>query len=478
MRRTKIIATIGPASGSPEKLKSLIAAGMDVARINPAHGELEDLLELFSRIRQLGKEAGQPLGILVDLPGPKIRVAPFVGGAANLEQGEEVEIRAGNTESTSKNIQVSYDALCSDVLAGDRVGLGDGQVVIEITERRSEYLSGRILHGNILHGRPGFHIPSDRLSLTAPTSGDLRIAEAFCELGVDFLGMSFIRSAEDLRKLSTQPPPEGPLLVAKIETRASVRNLSDIIQYAGAVMVARGDLGLEFPIEEIPHLQKRIVGECVAVGLPVITATQMLNSMIDAPMPTRAEVSDVANAVFDGTSAVMLSAETAIGENPELVVETMARIAEGADREFDNTGWARHITDVKLEDADSRHPSVTDAMTMSAARVCSQVDLAALLCVSGSGLTVRSTARFRPSVPILGFSTNPRTVNQLTLSWGVEPLITDSEDAYEPRVHDAVRLAVKQGLIRPGDLVGVLAGINPAGRTTDVFRLLEVPEYP
>ncbi len=475
-RRTKIIATIGPSSESPEGIKSLIAAGMDVARLNPAHGTLEDVLALYGRIRQVEAESGRPIGILVDLPGPKIRIAPFADGGATLSQGSEVSLRAGTRVSTRNDITVDYEALCSDVIPGDRVGIADGQVVIEIVDRSSEMLRGRVLHGGSLRGRPGFHIPSDRLSLTAPTLGDLRIAEAFIDAGVDFLGVSFVRSASDMLKLHTQPPPEGPLLVAKIETRAAVRNLDEIIGFAGAVMVARGDLGLEFPIEELPHLQKQIVSECVSVGLPVITATQMLNSMVESPLPTRAEASDVANAVFDGTSAVMLSGETAIGKHPELVVTTMARIAEEADTRFDNKGWARYITDVRLDYPDSEPVSVTDAMTMSAARVCSQVNLSALLCVSGSGLTVRSMARFRPSVPILGFSTNPRTVNQLTMSWGVRPLLTRSEDAYEPRVVDALTLARKHDLIHPGDLVGVLAGINPKGRTTDVLRLLRVPE--
>ena len=474
-RRTKIIATIGPASSSPDVLKSLMAAGMDVARLNPAHGTIQEILEIHENLRRAEKEAGRPLGVLVDLPGPKIRTAPFPKGGMSLKLGQEILMRPGNTLSTPECLQIAYDSLCSDLHEGDRVGLADGQVVIEITESSGGGFKGRVLHGGHLMGRPGFHIPSERLSLTSPTTDDLRIADAFVEAGVDFLGVSFVRSSDDLRKLNLPAAPDGPLLVAKIETTEAVKNLSDIVKCAGAVMVARGDLGLEFPIEELPHLQKRIVGECVAVGLPAITATQMLNSMMISPVPTRAEVSDVANAVFDGTSAVMLSGETAIGEHPEVVVKTMARIAERADEQFDNKGWARRITDVKLDEPGTKPMSVTDAMTMAASRVCFQSDLAALLCVSGSGLTVRSMARFRPDVQILGFSTNPRTVGQLTLSWGVEPLFIESTAAYEERVMEVVAMAMKQRRIHAGDLVGVLAGISPSGRTTDVLRLMNVP---
>ncbi len=456
-------------------LKSLIAAGMDVARLNPAHGTIQEILEIHGNLRRAEKEAGRPLGVLVDLPGPKIRTAPFPKGGMSLKLGQEILMRPGNTLSTPDCLQIAYDSLCSDLREGDRVGLADGQVVIEITESVSDHFKGRVLHGGHLMGRPGFHIPSKRLSLTSPTTDDLRIADAFVEAGVDFLGVSFVRTADDLRKLNLPAAPDGPLLVAKIETTEAVKNLSDIVSCAGAVMVARGDLGLEFPIEELPHLQKRIVGECVAVGLPAITATQMLNSMMISPVPTRAEVSDVANAVFDGTSAVMLSGETAIGEHPEVVVKTMARIAERADEQFDNRGWARRITDVKLDEPGTEPMSVTDAMTMAASRVCFQSDLAALLCVSGSGLTVRSMARFRPDVPILGFSTNRRTVGQLTLSWGVEPLFIESTAAYEERVTEVVDMAMKQRRIHAGDLVGVLAGISPSGRTTDVLRLMKVP---
>ena len=475
-RRTKIVASIGPASESPKVLARLMGAGMDVARLNLSHGSLEASLELYDRIRRVARSEGRELGILADLPGPKIRVAPLPRGGAMLEQDAEVILRSGRTTSDGRVLEVDYERLLDDVRVGDLVGLADGQILIAIQSAGEAELRGQVLHGGLLRGRPGFYIPADRLSLATPTERDLRYAEAFVEAGVDFLGVSFVRGPDDLRALGTAPPPAGPLLIAKIETRPAVENIDAIINAADAVMVARGDLGIEFPIEYLPHLQKDIIRRCIAGGRPAITATQMLESMIESPVPTRAEASDVANAVFDGSSAVMLSAETAIGVDPVGVVTTMARVAQEADLRFDHTGWAQHITQLHMINPDQRSLSVTDAMTTAASRVVEEVDLAALICVSGSGFTVRSMARFRPRVPVLGFSADPRTVRQLTLSWGVEPICLASEIAYESRVADAVQAATELGHVRSGDLVAVLAGINPATRSTDVLRLLQVPE--
>ncbi len=474
-RRTKIVATIGPESESPRSLADLMEAGMDVARLNLSHGSLKGALVLYERIRRVAEEQHREIGILADLPGPKIRMAPCPRGGVMLEQDAEVILRPGSIASDGRILEVDYDRLLDDVKAGDRVGLADGQILIEISEVRSADLRGHVLHGGLLRGRPGCYIPADRLSIATPTPRDLLYAEAFVEAGIDFLGASFVRGPEDVRALRTAAPSPGPLLVAKIETRMAVENIDSIISETDAIMVARGDLGIEFPIEDLPHLQKDIIRRCIAGGRPAITATQMLESMIESPIPTRAEASDVANAVFDGSSAVMLSAETAIGAHPTQVVATMARIAEEADRRFDHARWARDITQLRMINPTQASLSITDAITMAASRVVGEVDLAALVCISGSGFTVRSMARFRPQVPVLGFSADPRTVRQLTLSWGVEPICLASEIAYESRVADAVEAAVAMGRIRSGDLVAVLAGINPATRSTDVLRLLRVP---
>lgn len=474
MRRTKIICTIGPASDAPETLRDMINAGMDVARIAMAHASIDEAIARSRHIRAAAAEIGKPVGILVDLPGPKIRVGAFADEGVELVAGTELTLRIGDEAGSASDVFVDYDGLLNDVHPGDEIAFGDGGVVAAITDRVGDSLKAVLRSTGVLRGRPGVHIPSERLSLRTPTDDDLRMLDAFLEEGVDLVALSFVRSGSDLRRLGTEPHPRGPLLVAKIENRAAVDNLDGIIEESGAIMVARGDLGAECSLAELPHLQKEIIRRCIAGGLPVITATQMLETMISAPTPTRAEASDVANAVFDGTSAVMLSAETAIGAHPTLVVETMAEIAERADERFDHAAWADRLEELHLNNRTEQVGAITDAMTSAAARACEALDIAAILAISGSGFTVRSMARFRPRANILGFTTNPATLRQLTSSWGTVPVEFSSEGSYEERVSQAIERAKAEGLIAPGDLIGVLAGIETRAAATDVFRLVRV----
>jgi len=473
-RRTKIVATIGPASDSAERLRALIDAGMDVARVPLAHGSLDEALERMRRVRRVAEAAGRNVGVLVDLPGPKIRAAAFPEGGIELAEGASVTLVPGDERSDAQTVEVDYEHLLRDIRPGDVLPFGDGQVVIEVESVGADRALARVTSGGELQGRPGLKLPSERVSAATPTDEDLVKLAAFVEAGVDMVAVSFVRTAADVRRVGTEPHPRGPLVIAKIETSAAVVNLPEIIEAADGIMVARGDLGTEFPIEELPHLQKRIIRDCIAGGLPVITATQMLDSMVDHPTPTRAEASDVANAVFDGTSAVMLSAETAVGEYPVECVETMARIAERADDAFDFPRWAETVAHLRKHATQAPREATTDAMTMAACRVASELEAAAIVCVSGSGYTVRATARFRPKAPILGMTANPRTVRQLTLSWGVLPVLIDPEWSYEYRVSRAIAHAREQGLVRVGELVVVLAGIRADSRATDVLRCLRV----
>ena len=474
-RRTKIIATIGPASDGEATLVALIEAGMDVARLGLAHQDLDTHLDRYDRIRKAAVEADRPVGILVDLPGPKVRAGRFAEGGVELIEGERLRLTPGYSQSTPEVVEVGYERLVNDVEIGDRLLFGDGAVVIEVVDKTASDLVATVCHGARVHGRPGVHIPSDRLRIASPTPDDLRMLDAFVERGVDIVAISFVRSAHDIRRVGTEPHPRGPLVVAKIETRAAVQNLEGIIQASGAIMVARGDLGAEMPIAEIPHLQKHIIRTCIALGRPAITATQMLESMVHAATPTRAEVTDVANAVFDGTSVVMLSRETAIGHDPVLTVRTMADTARRADEELDYDGWAPHLTElVRTEegDADAR---VTDTMTMAAWRVASEMNADAILCMSRTGFTVRAMARFRPETKILGFSPDERTVRQLTMSWGAQPMIVEQRGSNEAMVRAIVRSAREHGHVRSGDTVVVLAGSDDRSRATDVLRLVRVP---
>lgn len=475
-RRTKIVATIGPASDSPDVLRRLIEAGADVARIGLAHGTLDDALARYRTVRAVSAEVGKHVGILVDLPGPKVRLGTFGNSSVRLESGTPLTLVPGLDTSDTSVLGVDYDDLLVDVHPGDRLAVGDGSVILQVESIDGDSAKAIVLHGGPVQGRPGLHIPSDRLSMSTPTPEDLRLLDAFVDEGVDMVAISFVRSAHDIRRVGTEPYPRGPLIVAKIETRAAVENLQGIIDASGGIMIARGDLGTELGIEELPHLQKRITRECISGGKPVITATQMFESMITSPSPTRAEVSDVANAIFDGTSAVMLSAESAVGNDPVNTVATMARVAERADQEFDYDAWARRIRHLRRSAVgDSTDDKLTDAMTAAAWRAATEMGVAAIICISDSGLTVRSTARFRPSMPIIAFSPNERTLRQLSMSWGTITLRAPNHVDTLALMEDLVVHARDAGLVKPGETVAVLAGVGSRSRSTDVLHLARVP---
>ncbi|MFN0093057.1 MAG: pyruvate kinase [Acidimicrobiales bacterium] len=474
-RRTKIIATIGPASERESVLRQMIEAGMDVARISLSHGNLDEALGRYEAVRKLGAEAGRPIGCLVDLPGPKIRAASFGDEGVVFADDQLFRLVPGRVHSTSEVVEVAYDDLLRDVEIGDHLAFGDGAIDFEVVDANREGLTAKVLHGGRVQGRPGVYIPSDRLRIPSPTPDDLRMLDAFVEAGVDMAALSMVRSAHDVRRVGTEPHPAGPLIVAKIETKAAVQNLAGIIDAAGAVMIARGDLGNEMPIEELPHLQKRIIMECIAHGRPAITATQMLESMIHAPAPTRAEASDVANAVFDGSSVVMLSAETAVGADPALAVRTMATLAARADQEFDYVGWGQRLADLRITESGDHDPDVTDVMTMAAWRAAAQINATAILCITRTGFTVRAMARFRPDTRILGFTPDERTINQLTLSWGATPMPLARFGSNEEMVDEAVHRARNDGYVRSGEVVVVLAGSSERATATDVLRVVYVP---
>ena len=475
-RRSKIIATIGPASENARTLKGMIEAGMDVARIGLAHGTVDEQIAKFQMVRAVAADLGRHVGIVVDLPGPKVRCMPFTDGGAELVEDTQVSLGVEETKSSSDHINVDYPNLLQDVQLGDSLSFGDGQVVVSIENREGERLKARVVHGGKLNGSPGLHVPSDRLRMSSPTDHDLELLDTFVEMGTDMVAVSFVRSAHDIRRLGVEPAPRGPMVIAKVETKAAVSNLEGIIEASGAVMVARGDLGSEMDIEELPHLQKYIIQECIALGRPAITATQMLESMVSAPTPTRAEASDIANAVFDGTSALMLSGETAIGRDPVNAVRTMARITARADEKFDYESWAEHIQAIRRGSrSDAAYLRVTDALTMAAARTATETDAEAIICLSRSGFTVRSVARFRPTVPLFGMTFDARTANQLSLSWGTRPLIFNEQATPAATAEEAVATAARVGVVRSGDTVVVVSGSSAETHATDTLRVLRVP---
>lgn len=476
MRRTKIVATIGPASESPETLKKMIQTGMDVARIGLAHGSIDEHLEKFHRIRKVAEDLKAEVGILADLPGPKVRCAPFPEGGAVLVDGTPIRFTTGEKVSTAEVISADYEGLVADIDIGDQLALGDGNIVFSVRDKNATELHAIVIRGGLAQGRPGLQVPSDRLRISTPTPEDFKLADAFIEAGVDMLAISFVRSAHDVRSLGVEAAPRGPLVVAKIETKAAVENLEGIIDASGAVMVARGDLGIDYPLSELPHLQKHIIRRCVALGRPVITATQMLESMVYAPAPTRAEASDVANAVFDGSSAVMLSGETAIGVDPVNAVHTMCEIALRADDSFDHSDWAAGISAIREGDDSTDFGSITtDSLTLAACNIAEQVGAEAILCLSKTGYTVRSVNRFRPPTRILSFSPDPRATRQLSLSWGTEAVLTELRTDPWELISDAIGLASSHFGLNTGDKVVVISGQSNRARATDTLRVMRIP---
>ncbi|MGD9995846.1 MAG: pyruvate kinase [Ilumatobacteraceae bacterium] len=474
--RTKIVATLGPASEGPDVLDALLRAGVAVVRLNLSHGSIDEHIARLHAVRAAEQRTGQVVGVLADLPGPKVRAGQLPDSGVTLEAGRTLVLRAGTGPSTAELFHVNYPTLLHDLHAGDRVVIADGAISLQVEQVDRDQAITRVITGGNTQGRPGVHIPAERLRLRTPTEEDLRLALVMAEEGVDFLAVSFVRAAADLAAVRDAVHPYRPHLVAKIETLPAVSALEEITSEADAIMVARGDLGIECPLEDVPHLQKRIVRHCVEVGVPVITATQMLESMIVAPAPTRAEVSDIANAVFDGTDALMLSAETAIGHDPVGVVDAMVRIAERAEIEASYAAWGSRLGRIQRRQWPEGAERITMAITHAAGLAAVDAGVDAILCCTQSGRTTRAMARFRPTPQLIGLSPDPRTVRTMTLSWGVVPLEVDTYRSTDELVWFAVETAVRRELVKPGEVVLVLAGApdRVGGPATDVLRIVQV----
>ena len=474
--RTKIVATIGPASDTPEVLDELLRAGVDVVRLNLSHGPIEQHLVRLQAVRDAAARTGLLVAVLGDLPGPKIRSGKFPDEGAFWAEGDIVQLQVGNDPSTSTLVNVDYPTLLEDVQPGEHCVIGDGAISLMVTAIADRKVNCVVVSGGRVAGRPGVHLPSEHSQLATPTAQDLELAVQMTAAGVDFLALSFVRHGADIVRLRAAVGDDGPLIVAKIETAAAIESLDAILEEADAVMVARGDLGIDCPLEDVPHLQKRIIRTCVERGVPVITATQMLESMITSPAPTRAEVSDIANAVFDGTDAIMLSAETAIGHDPALVVRTMARIAERAEADAAYRQWANRLGRLQRERETEFVDRITYAITHAAYQAATDIGVSAILCCTRSGRTALAMASFRPEATMIGLSPSLKTVKAMALSWGVVPLLANVYTSTDEMVWFAVESALAARQITHGDTVLVLAGApdRSTGASTDVLRVVSV----
>jgi pyruvate kinase len=451
--RTKIVCTLGPASSSTEQIRSLVTAGLNVARINFSHGTHAEHAATIARVRAIAAELGRPIAVLCDLQGPRIRVGELHEPIA-LTQGTDVVLCPETSSAAAHEIPITYDALSDDVQVGDRILMDDGLIDLVVLEVASPRVTARVVHGGLLRSHKGINLPGVDVSAPSITDKDRADVAFAVEHEVDYLALSFVRRAEDIAALRTMIP-KRILVIAKIEKDTALRHIDEIIEAADGVMVARGDLGVELPFEEVPIVQKRIIALANAIGRPVITATQMLESMITNPRPTRAEASDVANAILDGTDAVMLSAETATGAYPLLAVQAMTRIIAEIER---HPRQAERRATLLARPRDGR-VSIEGAIAAATVAAARMLDTPLVIVFTKSGFTARIVASHRPDVPILALTDEPKTFNQLALVWGVIPEIVVAADTYDAMFACGAEAAIRRGLARHGDSVLVTAGV-------------------
>jgi pyruvate kinase len=458
-RRAKIVCTLGPASSSPEQIAGLVAAGLDVARLNMSHGTQAGHLQAYQAVRAASDQAGRSVGVLVDLQGPKIRLGTFASGPVRLSPGQEFTITGEDVPGDAALASTTFPGLAADVRAGDQILVDDGRVALEVLSTRGDQVRTRVLVGGMVSDHKGLNVPAVRLSvpaLSAKDEQDLRWALA---LRADMIALSFVQGpgdAEPVRKIMDEMGARLPL-IAKIEKPQAVDTLPDVLEAFDGLMVARGDLGVELPLEQVPMVQKRAVDLAKDKARPVIVATQMLESMISAPRPTRAEASDVANAVLDGADALMLSAETSVGDYPAETVATMARIIVAAEREC-----------LHAVSSLTRVPTTTGgAIARAAAEVGAIVGATALVAFTMSGETARRLARYRSPIPLLAFTPEPATRSQLALTWGVETFIVPPTRHTDDMVRQVETALLDIGRCQKGDKVVIVAGSPPgtAGKT-------------
>ena len=477
MRKTKIVATMGPATSNPEVMRALILAGLDVARFNFSHADYDNVRAHANMIRSLCKETGRAVGLLADTKGPEIRLGTFEGGKAELAEGSVFTLTSDTVEGTAAKASISYDGLSRDVTPGTRILIDDGliELVVEQVSNSptNNAITTRVVNGGVISNRKSLNVPGISLNIPFISAKDRADLRFFTEVGFDFIAASFVRCEEDIRHLREELHRMGGgdiKIISKIENSEGVRNADAILAVSDGLMVARGDLGVEVEFEELPILQKDLIKKAYRAGKNVITATQMLESMIHNPRPTRAETSDVANAIYDGTSAVMLSGETAVGKYPVEVVKTMARIAEITETDID------YIKRFRLGDY-KHETSVTNAISHATVTTAHDLEAAAILVVSKSGETARNVSKFRPLCPIICCTPSPVTLRQLTLAWGITPLLTQEDTTTADLFTHAVNTAMQSGHVHAGDLVVLTAGV-PVGvsGTTNLLKVHEVGE--
>jgi pyruvate kinase len=467
LRRAKIVATLGPASSTPEMIGKLFAAGADVFRINMSHTSHERMRELVAMIRGIEQDTGRPIGILVDLQGPKLRLGTIAGGSVIVKNGDSFVLDSDSTIGDANRVFLPHPEIFAGVQNGHTLLIDDGKVRLVVTDAQPHKITTRVVVGGKLSDRKGVSLPDSTLPFSALTSKDTSDLEAALETGIDWIALSFIQRPEDISEAKKLTRGRA-LIMAKIEKPQAVHRLEEIIELADALMVARGDLGVEMPLEKVPGVQKMMTRLGRATGKPVVVATQMLESMITSPVPTRAEVSDVATAIYEGADAVMLSAESAAGQFPVEAVSTMNRIAE----EVEGDPLFRGIIDAQRSTPEA---TGADAIADAARHIADTLDLAAVMCWTSSGSTGLRIARERPRPPVLALTPNVSTGRRLAVVWGVHCVVTEDAHDQDDMVDRACRIAFKEGFAKAGQRVIVVAGV-PLGTpgATNMLRIAYV----
>lgn len=472
MRKTKIICTIGPASESEERLRELMLAGMNVARFNFSHGTHKEQLAKFNRVLRVRKELGLPVATLLDTKGPEIRLKDFEGGKVELLADQTFVLTTDEVLGTTERATITYKNLKHDIQAGTTILIDDGLIEMRVEEITGNDIVCRVINGGYVSNHKGVNVPGAILSMPYISAVDRDDIIFGAEHGFDFLAASFARTKEDILEVRKILEERGSRMkiIAKIENMQGIDNLEEILEVSDGIMVARGDMGVEVPMEEVPILQKKMIKMAVSRGKHVITATQMLESMIKNPRPTRAEATDIANAIYDGTTAIMLSGESAAGLYPVEAVKTMAKIAERAEQDIDYRSRMQ-----KRQAERSETPDITTAISYATCSVAMDLKADAIITVTMSGFTANMIARYKPACPIIGCTLDEKVCRQLNLLWGVSPVLIKKEQTTDALFEEAVFKSKQAGLIKTGDTVVITAGVplGIAGKT-DMIHVVEV----
>ncbi len=468
MRKTKIVCTLGPATEDEYILRELMLRGMNVARINFSHGTYQKHEETMNLVKKMREELNLPVAILLDTKGPEIRLGEFKEKEVELKKNQTFVLTTEPIVGDITRVSISYKELIQDVTEGMTILLDDGLIELKVVSKKDKEIICRVENGGIISSHKGVNVPGAQLSMPFVSKQDYSDIVFGIKQGVDFIAASFTRTAEDviqIRKILSEYNCNNINIIAKIENRQGIENIDEIIRVSDGIMVARGDLGVEIPIEEIPVIQKKIINKVYNAEKPVITATQMLDSMMKNPRPTRAEVTDVANAIYDGTSAIMLSGETAAGKYPIEVLSTMIKITERAEKDIDYR--QRFKSRVTLT-----NPDVTNAISHATCTTAHDINAAAIITVTKSGKTARMIAKYKPDCPIIGCSTYDYVCRQLSLSWGVIPLLIQEEKNTDELFEHATETVEKAGYVKPGELAVLTAGV-PLGiaGTTNLIKV-------